>query len=121
MAHFAELDEDNTVLRVISVSNGQILDLNTQQESEEVGIAFCKQLFGEHTRWIQTSINDNFRRCYAGPGYTYNPEKDMFYPPCPNDNMYTFDDEICDWIIADPELREILSKMEHDPLVAGDI
>ena len=120
MAHFAELDENNTVLRVIVVSNGELLD-TSMQESEELGIAFCKKLFGENTRWVQTSYNRTFRRYYAGPGYTYNPEKDVFYPPCPNDNMYTLDEETCDWIIADPELREILSKMEHGPLVAGDI
>jgi hypothetical protein len=123
MAHFAELDEDNTVLRVISISNGQILDLNTQQESEEIGIAFCKQLFGEHTRWVQTSINNNFRRCYAGPGYKYSLEKDVFYPPCPNNNMYHLDEETCDWVVTDPELREILNKMikSGTPVLLGDI
>ena len=123
MAHFAELDENNTVLRVIVISNGQILDLSTQQESEEVGIAFCKKLFGEHTKWVQTSYNGSFRRYFAGPGYKYSQEKDVFYPPCPNDNMYHLDEETCDWIIADPELREILNKMEKPTAVpvVGDI
>lgn len=117
MANFAELDENNTVLRVIVISNGQMTDLNTQQESEEVGIDYCKSLFGENTRWVQTSYNKNFRRYYAGPGMFYSPEKDVFYAPCPNDNMYTLDEETCEWIIADPELREILNKMEKPTLL----
>ena len=108
MAHFAELDEDNTVIRVIVVSNGQIIDHNTQLESEEVGIAFCKMIFGKDTRWVQTSYNRNFRRHFAGEGFKYSPEKDVFYPPCPNNNMYVLDEETCDWIIEDPELRQIL-------------
>jgi hypothetical protein len=104
MAHFAELDEDNTVLRVIVISNGQILDFNTQQESEEIGVAYCKSLFGQNTRWIQTSINANFRKCYAGEGYKYSPEKDIFYPPKPS-STWVLDDDL-NWIppVAKPEV-----------------
>jgi hypothetical protein len=122
MAHFAELDENNRVIRVIVVSNGDLLD-TSMQEREELGIAFCKKLFGEHTRWVQTSYNGSFRRYYAGPGMFYSPEKDVFYPPCPNDNMYILDEETCEWVIADPELREILNKMEKPTAVpvVGDI
>lgn len=104
MAHFAELDENNTVLRVIVISNGQILDFNTQQESEEIGIAYCKSLFGQNTKWVQTSINANFRKCYAGEGYNYNPEKDVFYPPKPFPT-WILDDDV-NWIppITKPEV-----------------
>lgn len=80
MAHFAELDSNNTVLRVIVVNNNDILDSNGQ-ESEEVGINFCKGLFGGE--WKQTSYNANFRKNYAGIGYTYDGVLDAFIPPQP--------------------------------------
>jgi hypothetical protein len=79
MAHFAELDESNKVINIIVVSNEDIKDQNGV-ESEEVGIDFCKSLFGENTRWIQTSYNANFRGMYAGINCTYDPINDAFLP-----------------------------------------
>jgi hypothetical protein len=79
MAHFAELDESNKVINIIVVSNEDIKDQNGV-ESEEVGIDFCKSLFGENTRWIQTSYNANFRGMYAGINCTYDPIDDVFLP-----------------------------------------
>lgn len=80
MAHFAELDENNVVLRVIVVHNNELIDENGV-ESEAKGIAFCQSLFGANTRWVQTSYNGNIRGVYAGIGYTYDPDKDMFVAP----------------------------------------
>lgn len=80
MAHFAELDSNNTVLRVIVINNKDTLDSNGV-EKEEVGIAFCKSLFGENTNWIQTSYNHNFRGKYAGPGYIYDSVNNVFINP----------------------------------------
>lgn len=77
MAHFAQLDENNIVTQVIVVSNDDCLDANSV-ESEEVGIAFCKSLFGQETIWKQTSYNRKFRRLYAGIGYTYLEQLDVF-------------------------------------------
>jgi len=77
MAHFAELDENNIVIRVIVVSNNELLD-EQGQESEIKGIAFCKSLFGENTIWKQTSYNGNFRNQFAGIGNIYNSETDAF-------------------------------------------
>ena len=59
MAHFAELDLSNIVLRVIVVNNEDITV--NGQESEAKGIAFCQSLFGADTRWVQTSYNNTFR------------------------------------------------------------
>jgi len=78
MAHFAEIDENNVVLRVIVVSNDDCKDENGN-ESEAVGAAFCNRLLGGV--WKQTSYNANFRGVYAGIGYTYNAEFDVFVPP----------------------------------------
>lgn len=80
MAHFAELDENNTVLRVIVVNNSDCLDQNGN-ESEEVGVQFCYRLLGG--TWKQTSYNGNFRKRYAGIGYVYNSDVDAFVTPQP--------------------------------------
>ena len=80
MAHFAQLNDDNTVTRVIVVHNNELLDANGQ-ESEAQGIAFCKSLYGADTRWVQTSYNSNFRGCYAGIGHRYDAATDQFLPP----------------------------------------
>ena len=78
MAHFAELDENNKVIQVIVVHNNELIDENGQ-ESEVKGILFCQSLFGGN--WVQTSYNQNFRKNYAGIGFTYNSELDEFNPP----------------------------------------
>lgn len=77
MAHFAELNKDNYVLRVIVIDDKDTLD-NNGIEKEEVGIAFCKSLFGENTRWIQTSYNHKIRGKFAGEGDIYDPNNDVF-------------------------------------------
>ena len=78
MAHFAELDENNIVQRVIVVHNNELLDENGM-ESEQKGIDFCIAHYGG--TWIQTSYNSNFRGNYAGGGYIYDPVKDEFIAP----------------------------------------
>ena len=76
MAHFAEIDPvDNTVLRVIVVSNKDTSDANGV-EKEYIGAAFCERLFGG--TWKQTSYNNRFRKQYAGQGMIYNADLDMF-------------------------------------------
>jgi hypothetical protein len=118
MAHFAQLDENNVVSQVIVVGNQDCLDQNNQ-ESEAVGITFCRALFGAHTRWVQTSYNANFRKNYAGIGFTYDKSRDAFialkpFPswvlnedtcqweapvPYPTDgNVYFWDEGQCSWL-----------------------
>jgi hypothetical protein len=75
MAHFAEIDETNTVLRVIVVNNEDILDQDGN-ENEAIGAKFCHDILGG--RWIQTSYNGNMRGSYAGIGHLYDPIKDIF-------------------------------------------
>lgn len=80
MAHFAELDANNVVLRVIVVSNKDTSDANGV-EKEHIGAAFCERLFGG--TWKQTSYNGNIRKNYAGVGYTYRADIDAFVAPQP--------------------------------------
>jgi hypothetical protein len=77
MAHFAELDSNNMVLRVIVISNEDILD-EQGREREALGIQFCKNLYGQDTEWVQTSYNRNFRRHYAAPDGRYDSVKNEF-------------------------------------------
>jgi hypothetical protein len=81
MAHFAQLDENNTVTQVIVVANEELLFDGVENEIK--GILFCKSLFGEDTRWVQTSYNGNIRKNYAGIGYTFDPVNDYFFAPQP--------------------------------------
>ena len=76
MAHFARVE--NNVVREVIVVNNEVLENKSFPESEAIGIAFCKSLFGEDTEWLQTSYNSNFRGKYAGAGMTYDSTTDTF-------------------------------------------
>ena len=92
MAHFAKLDDDNTITQVIVVSDADCKDQDGN-EVEAIGVAFCNKLLGG--RWVQTSYNGNIRKRYAGIGYSYNEQYDVFIAPRPFDswilNTTTFD------------------------------
>lgn len=95
MAHFAQLDENNKVVQVVVLDNNDCLDENGN-ESEQVGVSLCKQLFGEDTNWLQTSYNASIRKSYAGVGFTYDSLKDAFIPPKPFQS-WIFDEDIRQW------------------------
>lgn len=88
MAHFAELDENNVVLRVVVVHDNDA-------QTEDKGRAFCEHLFGG--RWVQTSYNGRVRKRYAGVGYSYNASLDAFIPPKPYPS-WVLDTEQADWV-----------------------
>jgi len=92
MAHFAELDENNIVTKVIVVHNNELMDGDT--ESEVKGVGFCASLFG-HSNWVQTSYNSNIRKQFAGIGYTYDDVNDVFITPQPYPS-WSLDDNF-DW------------------------
>ena len=83
MAHFGQLDENSIVTNVIVVGNEDCLD-SDGNESEPVGIAFCQELLGADTNWVQTSYNDNIRFRYAGIGMKYDSGNDVFYEQQPD-------------------------------------
>jgi hypothetical protein len=93
MAHFAELDKNNVVKRVIVVDNKDCCDAQGR-EKESIGIAHCEWLLGG--RWIQTSYNGNFRKRYAGIGFIYNPDIDAFVSPKPFPS-WVLNETIADW------------------------
>lgn len=94
MAHFAELDAENTVLRVVVVANEILLDSNGV-EQEQRGIDFCVQLFG--SKWLQTSYSGSFRKNFAGIGFIYDAQRDAFIAPRPLGEGWVLDLETCTW------------------------
>jgi hypothetical protein len=94
MAHFAELDASNLVVRVVAVANCECADADGL-ECEHLGVAFCERHFGG--RWVQTSYNGNIRKRYAGIGFSYDSERDAFIPPKPYPS-WVFDEASCDWV-----------------------
>ena len=99
MAHFAQLDPNNIVLRVIVVANSDITV--NGQENEAKGIAFCQSLFGPDTRWAQTSYTGKMRKRYAGVGYSFDEQRDAFIPPRPYPS-WSLDSQTCDWVAPIP-------------------
>ncbi len=95
MAHFAQIDENSIVTQVIVVGNEDCLD-SDGNESEAVGIAFCKELLGADTNWVQTSYNNNIRHRYAAIGYTYDQANNVFIPPQPY-SSWSVNTDTWDW------------------------
>ena len=95
MAHFAQLNGTYVVIQVIVVNNDTIDNLPFP-ESESVGIAFCQSLFGSTTDWKQTSYNANFRKNYAGIGFTYDTILDAFIAPQPYPS-WLLNTTTCQW------------------------
>jgi hypothetical protein len=114
MAHFAQLDQNNQVTQVIVLSNATIGD--EYPASEPVGQSFIADTLKLDGVWKQTSYNGNFRKQYAGIGYTYNLDANVFiapqpYPswsldenfdwqppvPRPEEGFWTWDEELQAW------------------------
>ena len=83
MSHWAEIDENNTVLRVLVGNNSE----------PDEGEAFMNSLGGT---WVKTSYNGNIRKNYAGIGYTYDAGRDAFISPKPYES-WVLNEETCQW------------------------
>jgi len=102
MSHFAQINNNNTVIQVIVVHNNELLDNGIELETK--GITFCKFLFGKDTCWVQTSYHSNFRKNYAGVGYTYDEQRDAFIAPKPEGENWVLNENTCQWEI--PQIKE---------------
>ena len=90
MAHFAQI-HNGIVQQVIVVHNNELLVNGVEVESK--GVEFCTNLFGGE--WVQTSYNNKIRKQYAGIGYTYDADLDIFIAPQPYPSWIL--DENHDW------------------------
>jgi hypothetical protein len=73
MSHWAEIDSENKVIRVL-------VGDNNDPAGDEGYQWLIDNLGGD---WVQTSYNSNFRFNFAGIGYSYDPIDDAFIPPMP--------------------------------------
>jgi len=86
MAHWAEVDQNNIVLRVtVGDNNDPAGDEGYQWLIDNLG-----------GTWVKTSYNGNIRKNFAGIGYTYDPVRDAFIPPKPEGN-WTLNEDTCIW------------------------
>ena len=92
MSHWAEIDNNNIVLRV-TVGDNNLPDEGYQWLIDNLG-----------GTWIKTSYNNNIRKNYAGIGYTYDATRDAFIAPEPA-NAIGFDENTCRWIVPEVELE----------------
>jgi len=76
MSHFAELDNNNKVIRIL-VGN------NYDPAGDEGYQWLIDNLGGT---WVKTSYNENIRYNFAGIGYSYDPDADAFIAPAPCDH-----------------------------------
>jgi len=128
MAHFAELNLNNVVLRVNALSNSVMKD-DQGNSIEQLGIDFLQNLYGKDTIWKQTSYNTRagvyydaetnkpsldqskaFRKNYAGIDYIYDPIRDAFINPKPivapeMEQYVIFDEFACYWYYNQPTIE----------------
>ena len=110
MSHWAELDQNNKVIRVLVGDNND--------PAGDEGYQWLIDNLGG--TWIKTSYNSNIRGTYAGIGYSYNPDEDIFVTPQPypswtrsgsfwnaptpmpveEGKFYTWDEETTSWVEA---------------------
>ena len=116
MAHYAFLDENNIVTEVIvGIDETELIEgLDTETWYGNFRGQVCKR----------TSYNNNYRKNYAGIGYTYDASRDAFIAPKPFESwvldeetcrwespvaypddggQYTWDEEAVDWALIEPE------------------
>ena len=96
MSHWAEIDSNNTVLRVLVGDNND--------PAGDEGYQWLIDNLGG--TWVKTSYNaatNGFRKNYAGVGYTYDSDRDAFIAPKPecHPDLVTFDEATCTWSCSD--------------------
>ena len=85
MGYWAQLDNNRVVTQVV-------------EATEEV---IQSGILGNPNNWVETSLTGEFRKNYAGIGYTYDMPLNCFYAPQPSGSI-GFDDTTCTWIMPTP-------------------
>ena len=91
MSHFAEIGDDNKVIRVLVGDNND--------PAGDEGYQWLLDNLGG--TWVQTSYNSNFRKNYAGIGFTYDAERDAFISPKPYPS-WQLNEQTCKWQAPTP-------------------
>ena len=85
MGYWAQLDNNRVVTQVVEADEEFILS----------------GALGNPNNWVETSLTGEFRKNYAGIGYTYDLVLNCFYSPQPSGST-GFDDTTCRWILQTP-------------------
>lgn len=97
MAHFAEIDENNLVIRVVTTDN--------EDPNGDEGLQWLVDTLGG--TWIQTSYNARVRNKFAGIGDVYDAQRDAFIPAKPREDAI-FDEDSLTWL-PDPDAPTTVS------------
>jgi len=87
MAHWAEIDNNNKVIRVVVGDNND--------PAGDEGYQWLIDNLGG--RWVKTSYNKNIRKNFAGIDYTYDEQRDAFIPPKPEEGEWILNEDTCLW------------------------
>ena len=83
MAHFAKVDENNLVTEVIVIDNAVVDPEGKGNDNETLGQTYIADVLGLEGNWQQCSYNNNIRGNYAGIGFTWDADNQIFWPPQP--------------------------------------
>jgi hypothetical protein len=101
MSHFAEINNENKVIRVLVGDNSM---------PNEGYDWFVENLGGT---WIQTSYNNNIRKNFAGIGFTYDESRDAFIAPKANCHAEeVLDEATCRWVCSNVEHSTLVLPIE---------
>lgn len=103
MAHWAEIDENNIVIRVTVGDNSH----------EDEGYSWLIENLGGN--WVKTSYNATIRKNFAGVGYFYDESLDAFIPPRPFQS-WTLNTETCTWEAPTPRPDDYRYIWDEDEL-----
>jgi len=90
MAYFAKLNGSNIVEQVHVVHDNNA-------STEQAGIDFLHALYKNNDTWKQTYKDRSQRKNFAGPGYTYDAERNAFLLPKPNFSSWVLNEDTCQW------------------------
>lgn len=115
MAHFAEIDNNNKVIRVLAGCNIDV-DAHGGDQSDTAAEQFATvvPLSEDGIKWVQTSYNKNFRGNFAGEGYEWDEANNIFWPRQPYAS-WTKDIASAQWVcpITKPVWTEEEMSLEH--------
>jgi hypothetical protein len=98
MAHYAFLDNNNIVTEVIVGVDEDVIQTDTDGTqvggSSEVWETWYGNFRGQLCK--RTSYNGNYRKNYAGIGYTFDSVRDAFIPPKPYPS-WILNEDTCLW------------------------
>lgn len=128
MAHFAEINAESIVLRVLCLDNS-VMENEQGERVEQLGVEFLQNIYGVNTVWKQTSYNTRggiyyipgtndpdedqskaFRKNYAAADWSYDETRDAFINPKPivppdREQYVYFDEFACLWKYEPPMIE----------------